>query len=234
MGIVMPPPPASLVHPPVREGFLRKARRWYRTRKSFSGLTQWFLDFGSFMVVFFGLLFFVDTYRRNLKFAYSVMIGEAKPWENGGSFFTAVPLSIISWLAIPAIIGGTAGYIISRRIDGYTHKVTATVYRSRRSRLRDKITLPPRIPWLGDWHTHSHYYKRRFVNEFVRVAHGNDWVKAQNHWELVLAAYLSTQDVAGMTRRHRFSSAQGKTRQILYAAARRGKCPVCRARSSTP
>lgn len=231
---ITPPPPTSLDPPPARENTTRKVRRWYRTRKSFSGLTQWFIDFGLIIIALLGLIFFLGTYKHSLNTAYSVMVGEGKPWEDKGSIFPTWTLSLIGWLAIPAIIGGTAGYIIHKRIDGYIHAVTARTYHSRWSRFKDKIKIPPRIPWLGDWHTHPHHYKREFVDKFVRVAHRNDWSKAQNHWELAVSAYLSTHASSDMTRGHRYSAAQGATRNVLYSAARRGKCPVCRARKSSP
>lgn len=65
-----------------------------------------------------GLVYLLNGVLIGWVNAYNVMTGIASP-ATVRPQWCAWPLSLIGWAAIPAIIGGTAGYLITEQIQAH-------------------------------------------------------------------------------------------------------------------
>ncbi|NEA29913.1 DUF6313 family protein [Actinomadura bangladeshensis] len=232
--------------PPRREG-PAAIRRLFRTRKSLSGFTQWFIGAGICLLALFAAAFWLAYLDRGFREAYQILLSMDPPWNKVEGNISASrwhPLSwfasVVGWAAIPAITGGAAGYIISKRIDGYTHTFALEIFQRRRTKVRDKLRLPPAIPWIKRWPVQlddapdatiaAQWLATRtaFVDFLVQVAHGGDWRKAQKHWEIVVANYLNSPEFSGMGRRRKLASSTGAALMLLeLVIINSGTCFVC-------
>ncbi|MGW1840472.1 DUF6313 family protein [Streptomyces sp. NPDC002067] len=135
--------------------------------------------------------------------------------------------SVIGWLVVPAVIGGVAGHVIATRIQSVKSMSTGALFRRRgwAARLRP----PTRIDYLGSYF-HGTPAEQEFVDAYVRIAHRNDWARAQDHWEVVIRDTMSTQQFSKLDRHECLRQAQDATRIHLRPPALVGLCPVCVAR----
>lgn len=231
--------------PPKREG-LAKIRRLVRTRKSLSGFTQWFIGTGFTLLAIFATAFWLAYLDRGFREAYQILLSMDPPWDKIDGHSSSPrwhplswPASLIGWAAIPAITGGAAGYIISKRIDGYTHTFALEIFRRRRTKLRDKLRPPPPIPWIKKWPRQvddastaviaAQWLQTRtaFVYTLVQV-HTGDWRKAQKHWEIVVANYLNAPEYSEMGRKRRLASSTGSALMLFeLVIANSGTCFIC-------
>ncbi|MFH8679235.1 DUF6313 family protein [Streptomyces lydicus] len=214
------PIPLDLALPPVRR--TRRIRRLWRSRKALAGLTQWTIDWGL-------------PFATGVTLLYVFAARAAGPGEVYRTFTLIDPpqhtllwlASVIGWLAVPAVIGGVAGHVIATRIQSVKSISTSTLFQRRgwAARLRP----PSRIDYLGGYF-HGTLAEQVFVDAFVRVAHRNDWVKAQDHWEVIIKDTMSTQQFSKLDRHECLRQAQDATLIHMRPAALVGLCVVCVAR----
>lgn len=221
----------------------------FRTRASLSGLTQWFLSVGILLLLTLGFVFWLAFFDRGFHNAYQILLSMDPPWDRPDELRPA-PIgehpwswaaSLIGWAATPAIIGGAAGFIISRRIEGYTHTVEPEIFLRRRTLLGDALSFPPLIPWIKKWPrqnggaptdaiaTNWLNTRRAFVDVLVHTAHAGDWRTAQNHWELTVAAFLNSREYSEMGRQRKLSSSTAAALMLLVITGT-GTCFICEVR----
>ncbi|MFE3038025.1 DUF6313 family protein [Streptomyces canus] len=135
--------------------------------------------------------------------------------------------SLIGWLLVPAIIGGFAGHVIATRIGSAKSISTETLFRQRRMGQRLK---PPGVIDDLRGYFHGSIAQQDFVDAWVRVAHRNDWDRAQDHWEVFVRDMVSTQQYADLDRHECLRQAQGSSRLALLMTAQVGLCLVCERR----
>ncbi|EDY42290.1 DUF6313 family protein [Streptomyces sp. SPB074] len=132
--------------------------------------------------------------------------------------------SAIGWVAVPAIIGGAAGHVITQRIDRVKKQPSTRLFRRRR--LKQRLRPPGVIVRPYRYGTGS---QQAFVDAYVRVAHRNDWARAQDHWEIYLRDTMSTQQYADLDRHECLRQARNVALMMLRIAALsgHGHCIVC-------
>ncbi len=136
--------------------------------------------------------------------------------------------SLLGWLLVPAIIGGFAGHVIAERINRVKSISTNTLFLQRK--VRQRLRLPGLIDDLTPYF-HGTHPQQGFVDAWVRVAHRNDWPRAQDHWEVFIRDTMSTQQYAHLNRHECLSQAQGTGWMTLLMTARlAGTCIVCERR----
>ncbi|WTQ85842.1 DUF6313 family protein [Streptomyces achromogenes] len=138
------------------------------------------------------------------------------------------PASLVGWLLVPAIIGGFAGHVIAERISRAKSISTHTLFRQRK--LRQRLRPPGLIDDLSAYF-HGTVAQQDFVDAWVRVAHRNDWVRAQDHWEVFVRDTMSTQQYAHLDRHECLRQVQSAAKMVLRVTARScGLCLVCERR----
>ncbi|OXY90315.1 hypothetical protein BEK98_34815 [Streptomyces diastatochromogenes] len=197
-------------------------RRVWRSRKALKGVTQWVIDWGVPMAVGAGLLYFYAARSASPSRVYKTFALIDPP--HGALLWTA---SLIGWLLVPAIIGGFAGHVIATRISSAKSISTETLFRQRK--LGQRIRPPGLIDDLRRYF-HGPVAQQYFVDMWVRVAHRNDWDRAQDHWEVFIRDMVSTQQYAHLDRHECLRQAQGTARLALAVTARVGQCIVCERR----
>ncbi|MFJ3900407.1 DUF6313 family protein [Streptomyces sp. NPDC090025] len=213
------PVPTQLELPPDRRRTLRRLRRAWRSRKALKGVTQWILDWGLPMAVVLAVVYVMGARATSPSQVYQFFTLIHEP--DGRKAWIA---SLIGWLLVPAIIGGFAGHVIAERINRVKSVSTATLFRRRR--MKDRLRLPGLIDDLGPYF-HGTYARQDFVDGWVRIAHRNDWVKAQDHWEVYVRDLMSTQQYAHLDRHECLRQAQNTGKMALGVTARMGACVVC-------
>ncbi|MGW1379662.1 DUF6313 family protein [Streptomyces sp. NPDC002446] len=210
----------DLALPPVRRA--RRLRRLWRSRKALAGLTQWIIDWGLPFAVGISLLYVFAVRAASPSAVYRTFTLIDAPEQ------TLLWLaSVIGWLAVPAVIGGVAGHVIATRIQSVKSISTSTLFQRRgwAARLRP----PSRIDHLGAYF-HGTLAEQVFVDAFVRIAHRNDWDKAQDHWEVIIRDTMSTQQFSKLDRHECLRQAQDASLIHVRPAALVGLCVVCVAR----
>ncbi|MEU5210436.1 DUF6313 family protein [Streptomyces sp. NPDC020742] len=214
------PIPLDLALPPTRP--LGRLRRLWRSRKALAGLTQWIIDWGLPFAAVITVLYVFAARAASPSEVYRTFTLIDAPRH------TLLWLaSVIGWLAVPAVLGGVAGHVIATRIQSVKSMATSTLFQRRSwgARLRP----PSRIHFLGSYF-HGTLAEQVFVDAFVRIAHRNDWVKAQDHWEVIIRDTMSTQQFAKLDRHECLRQAQDATLIHMRPAALVGLCVVCVAR----
>ncbi|MEU0949441.1 DUF6313 family protein [Streptomyces canus] len=216
------PIPSDLKLAPAKPGTLRRLRRVWRSRKALKGVTQWVIDWGIPLLGGAALLYFYAARSTSPSEVYKTftLIDDPK----GLSLWAS---SLIGWLVVPAIIGGVAGHVITTRISSAKSISTQTLFRQRR--MAQRLRLPGRIDDLRRYF-HGPVPQQYFVDVWVRIAHRNDWDRAQDHWEVFIRDILSTRQYAHLDRHEGLRQAQGTARLTLAVTARVGQCIVCERR----
>ncbi|WP_318198909.1 DUF6313 family protein [Streptomyces sp. MCL20-2] len=201
---------------------MKKVRRVRRSRKALKGLTQWVIDWGVPLAFSATLLFVYAASATSAKAVYRAFTLIDPP----DRLALWLP-SILGWLLVPAIIGGVAGHIIAQRISSV--KAISTERLFRRRTWGQRIKPPGRIPDLRGYF-HGTYAQQNFVDAWVRVAHRNDWSRAQDHWEIFIRDVLSTQQFAHLDRHECLKQAKDTAHLALVITAQMGICIVCERR----
>lgn len=107
--------------------------RWWRSRDALSRLHRWLvLRALPLLVVFLGL-YVLNGSLLGWTTAYNVLIGIDSPGDVS-SPWSAWPLSIAGWAAIPALVGGAVGYVVTAQIQAHrTRELAEIVEELRRS-----------------------------------------------------------------------------------------------------
>jgi hypothetical protein len=103
--------------PPNREWSLAEVRRIFRSRGALAGLRHWLIVRGSVLLVLFALLYVGNGLLIGWRAAYDVTTGIVSPGSTAAPW-AAWPLSLAGWLAMPAVTGAVAGYVLSVAIGG--------------------------------------------------------------------------------------------------------------------
>ncbi|MEX0169159.1 hypothetical protein MRBLMG1_001722 [Streptomyces sp. LMG1-1-1.1] len=193
-----------------------------RSRKALSGVTQWFVDWGLPLAVVVGGLYFLAARGEGYKDVYKTFTLIDPP-----SGLPSWGASLIGWLLVPAIIGGVAGHVIATRIRSVKQLTTSGLFRRRK--LGDRLRPPSRIAYLGDYFNKSPE-AHALVDNFVRRAHRNHWLLAQDHWEVLVRDTMCTAEYAELGRAECLRQAQDLTSIHVRTAATAGQCVVCAAR----
>nr|WP_240449443.1 DUF6313 family protein [Streptomyces harenosi] len=218
------PVPTALNLPSGRQSLVKRLRRAWRSRKALSGVTQWIIDWGLPVALTLTVLFLSAALTR-----------EATP-SDVYHVFTLIDepkhlllwlASVAGWLLVPAIIGGFAGHVITTRIQRTKSTPAATLFQQRK--LSQRLRPPGLIDDLAGYF-HGTYAQKDFVDAWVRVAHRNDWTRAQDHWEVYVRDTMSTPQYAHLHRRECLRRAQESGRILLRFTGRAGRCIVCERR----
>ncbi|MET9721999.1 DUF6313 family protein [Streptomyces zaomyceticus] len=216
------PIPPQLNLPPGRRRLLKRLRRAWRSRKALKGVTQWILDWGVPIAAFLALVYVLAARATSPSHVYRSFTLIDPPKH--GLLWTS---SLIGWLVVPAIIGGFAGHVIAERISRVKSISTNTLFQQRK--LSQRLRPPGLIDDLSSYF-HGSYARQEFVDGWVRVAHRNDWAKAQDHWEVYIRDMMSTQQYAHLDRHECLRQAQNTGKLALGYTAHTGLCIVCERR----
>ncbi|WTO36798.1 DUF6313 family protein [Streptomyces achromogenes] len=217
------PIPGHLKLPSGRQRILKRLRRTWRSRKALKGVTQWILDWGLPMAVCLGALYVFAVRAESPSGVYRAFTLIDAPRH-----VLLWLASLVGWLLVPAIIGGFAGHVIAERISRAKSISTHTLFRQRK--LRQRLRPPGLIDDLSAYF-HGTVAQQDFVDAWVRVAHRNDWVRAQDHWEVFVRDTMSTQQYAHLDRHECLRQVQSAAKMVLRVTARScGLCLVCERR----
>ncbi|MCX5343354.1 DUF6313 family protein [Streptomyces sp. R-74717] len=216
-GSVLHPP--NTLTPPPGAGFHGRLRRIWRSRKALSGVTQWVIDWGIPFAVVVALIWIFAARSGSAGGVYKVFTLMDPP-EHILLWFA----SLIGWLLVPAIIGGVAGHVIAARIKSV--KAIPANQMFKRRKLGQRLRPPAAIDDLASYF-HGTAAQQHFVDAFVRLAHRNNWSKAQDHWEVVIGITMSTPQHSELNRHESLRQAQDTSLQHLLVAALVGGCRVC-------
>ncbi|WP_327368673.1 DUF6313 family protein [Streptomyces sp. NBC_01217] len=223
MSISHLPIPYDLTPPPPQPLGVR-LRRLFRSRKALSGVTQWFIDWGIPLAILLGVLYFYAARSKSYSDVYKTFTLIDPP--NHVLLWIA---SLIGWLLVPAIIGGIAGHVIATRIQSVKQLSTSGLFRRRR--LGEILRPPSQIAYLGAYFNKAPE-AHTFLDNFVRRAHRNHWLLAQDHWEVLVRDTMCTAEYAELGRNECLRQAQDMNNIHLRVAATAGQCVVCAARRS--
>ncbi|MGW3353273.1 DUF6313 family protein [Nonomuraea rubra] len=122
--------------PPPRAPLVARCRRFVRSLAALSKTRYWLLTRALWVALVFIVVFVVDGVLIGWATAYEVLIGIKSPADAGSAPVTWL-VSIVGWLAIPAFVGGTVGYLVTRQIEARRRRSTADVVEDLRRRARD-------------------------------------------------------------------------------------------------
>ncbi|WP_329612546.1 DUF6313 family protein [Streptomyces brevispora] len=78
----------------------------------------WLLSRGAAVLAVCGVLYVLNGFLIGWANAYDVMLGITSP-VGVRPQWCAWPLSLVGWAVMPAIVGATAGYVITEQIDAH-------------------------------------------------------------------------------------------------------------------
>ncbi|MEU2539267.1 DUF6313 family protein [Streptomyces iakyrus] len=143
VSVSLPTPPSS--EPPPRPVLGHRVALWWARRYAFGRLPYWLLTRAAVVVAVCVGLFIAGGVLMGWGTAYELLIGITSP-AKADPQWAAWPLSVAGWAAIPAFIGGTAGYLITAQIKKHQARDLDTVIAELRA-----LTQPP--PEAGDGNT---------------------------------------------------------------------------------
>lgn len=219
------PPPAELTVPP-KKTLIGRFRRAFRSRKALSGVTQLLIDWGIPVSASVATLLAYTSWPDNWYGSYKVLLG-VKSLDSGSIPLSSWLLFLVGWAAIPALVGGLAGHVITARAES-AKKLTPDLLFQTKS-LGDRLRPPLTITWLGDFFYGS-TSDSDFIDTFVRIAHGNDWLTAQDHWELIVRDLMCTKQFGSFDRIKNLKLSESGAKLLLRPPGTlSGICPVCEA-----
>ncbi|MEU4234395.1 DUF6313 family protein [Nonomuraea sp. NPDC026600] len=121
--------------PPPRAPLVARCRRRLRSLAALSKTRYWLLTRALWVALAFIVVFVIDGVLIGWSTAYEVLIGIKSPAEAGSALVTWL-VSIVGWLAIPAFVGGTVGYLVTRQIEDRRRRSAAEVVEDLRRRAR--------------------------------------------------------------------------------------------------
>ncbi|MER5624281.1 DUF6313 family protein [Streptosporangium sp. NPDC002544] len=119
--------------PPPQMPLRARCRRRLRSLAALSKTRYWLLTRAIWLALAFFLIFAIDAVLIGWSTAYEVMIGIKSPAEVSAPVVSWA-VSLIGWLMIPAFVGGTAGYLVTRQIDARRTQSEADVAQALRRR----------------------------------------------------------------------------------------------------
>ncbi|MGI5372648.1 DUF6313 family protein [Streptomyces iakyrus] len=95
---------------------MEQTRDAFRSLSSLNRPRYWLVTRGPAWLAAFILLYVVGGVTLGWRAAYEVLVGLQPPGETSVPAYAYV-LGLMGWLLVPAVIGGTAGYFVTRQID---------------------------------------------------------------------------------------------------------------------
>ncbi|MEU6721600.1 DUF6313 family protein [Nonomuraea sp. NPDC046802] len=120
---------------PPRASLAARCRRYVRSLAALSKTQYWLLTRALWVVLACLAVFVVDGVLIGWSTAYEVLIGIKSPADAGSAPVTWL-VSLVGWLAIPAFVGGTVGYLVTRQIEARRRRSRAEVIADLRQRAR--------------------------------------------------------------------------------------------------
>ncbi|MGW0966163.1 DUF6313 family protein [Streptomyces sp. NPDC002516] len=107
--------PEPVTAPP-KATWTEVARDAFRSLASLNRPRYWLVTRGPAWLTVFGLVYIVGGVVLGWRTAYEVLVGLQSPGETNLPLY-AYALGLLGWLLVPAIVGGAAGYLVTRQID---------------------------------------------------------------------------------------------------------------------
>lgn len=95
--------------------------RIWHSRRLVSGLTYWLWVYGLPITVAISGLLLVSGFLNGWWVTYNLLIGIDSP-RDAHATWLSFAVSLLGWLAVPAITGGIVGYAVSKQISTYRDK----------------------------------------------------------------------------------------------------------------
>ncbi|MFJ9011494.1 DUF6313 family protein [Streptomyces canus] len=96
--------------------WMEQTRDAFRSLSSLNRPRYWLVTRGPAWLAAFSLLYVVGGLVLGWRTAYEVLVGLQPPRETDVPAYAYV-LGLLGWLLVPAVIGGAAGYLVTRQID---------------------------------------------------------------------------------------------------------------------
>ena len=116
--------------PPRRSTWQRFRFRVYTERKTFllamSDVSRWFLRWGLGVLLLVTMSFVLAAWRLGSAWvAYDVLVGITAPDDKKiTATYTALALSALGWILVPAFVGAAAGLIVERQVESHRRNPT--------------------------------------------------------------------------------------------------------------
>ncbi|MET9544201.1 DUF6313 family protein [Streptomyces sp. NPDC006627] len=117
---------APSILPPQPPGLRRLLLRWWRSRDALPRLQRWLLLRAVPVLVVFVVLYSVNGLLVGWTDAYNVLTGIESPGDVSAKW-CAWPLSVAGWAALPALIGGFVGYLVTGQIQAHRTEELAQI-----------------------------------------------------------------------------------------------------------
>jgi hypothetical protein len=133
-----PPPPADTLR--------ERLRDWKRSLSRFNKLAHWMVTRGLWWFLGFVVLYTVSGSLIGWARAYEVLVGITSPAATSFPVLGWL-LSLTGWLAVPALVGATAGYLVGRQVDERRAKLLTDLMREMQA--QGQAPPPPPPPPAG-------------------------------------------------------------------------------------
>ncbi|WP_369242567.1 DUF6313 family protein [Streptomyces sp. R21] len=118
MYVSAPPPAPPPEIPPPRPNLGQQSAAWWTRRHALGRLPYWLLTDAVIALVLCATLYVTNGLMIGWTSAYEVLVGISSPADAKVPWI-AWPLSLLGWAALPAFIGGAAGYLITVQIESH-------------------------------------------------------------------------------------------------------------------
>ncbi|WP_406452248.1 DUF6313 family protein [Streptomyces sp. NBC_00876] len=98
---------------PLKATWVERTRDMFRSLSRLNRPRYWLVTRGPVWLTVFGLLYVVGGMVLGWRAAYEVLVGLQSPGDTDLPAYAYV----LGWLLVPALIGGAAGYLVTRQID---------------------------------------------------------------------------------------------------------------------
>jgi hypothetical protein len=116
-----------------RQRALSLPRRAKATLAKLSDLPYWMVNIGSLLAMFFVVVFAIGVIQLGgFWTAYAVLVGGTPP-QNTPHAFTALCVSLMGWLAVPAVVGAVAGLVVERQVHRHQSQPLSVPSTTRRT-----------------------------------------------------------------------------------------------------
>ena len=113
--------------PPPRERLRTRVYRWRVSQKRHNGLRYWLIATGTPLLLGFTVIYVVSGLLLGWAETYNVLLAITSPADAPFPVLAWI-VSIIGWLAAPAITGAVAGYIVSAQIANRRTRPISELY----------------------------------------------------------------------------------------------------------
>ncbi|MGB8943012.1 MAG: DUF6313 family protein [Streptomyces sp.] len=101
---------------PPKATWLEQTRDMFRSLSRLNRPRYWLVARAPAWITMFCLLYILGGLLLGWRAAYEVLVGLQPPGDTKVPAYGYV-LGMLGWLLVPAIIGGAAGYLVTRQID---------------------------------------------------------------------------------------------------------------------